>query len=786
MSQRLQQRNHLPIAVSALALAVAGLSPYAARADHNLAEVTVYGHAGEDAPATAYPATTESVTAKQAETSINVMNTEDTVKYLPSILVRKRFIGDTDAPLATRTTGINASARSLVYADGVLLSALINNNNGNGSPRWSMVAPAEIARVDVYYGPFSARYPGNSYGAVVDMTTRMPDHLEGSVQTTQSVQTYKQYGSSGSYGAQQYAATVGNRVGPWSFWLSANHLDSNSQPVSYGTLARSSTAASAADPVVSGASPDRNRTGSNIVVLGPGNLTHTVQDSGKLKLALDFSPTLQAGYTYGVWQANTDLRAQTLLRDASGNPYFGGNAGTVTLNGQQYKASDIRNQFLAGSRDIEHQMNSFTLKNRLTPLLDWDMVYSRYDYSHHQERTSTGTLYTSAVNGGPGRILDMTGTGWENLSAKANWRPSKDSDHLISAGVYADRYTLQSPTFNTSNWSSGGAGSLYQDARGKTATRALWAQDAWRLAPKWLATVGGRLEQWQAYDGSNAVTSSAGALTRIGQPGREAVDFSPKATLAWSVSQDVLVTASIGRAVRYPTVGELFQTIQVGPIFQTANPNLAPEKVLTQELAVERFLAKGKVRLAVFQEQVNNSIISQTALYPGIAAPTSYLQNIAKTRQIGAEAAFQREDFLINGFDLNGSATYVHGRIVSDPAYVAVPGAAAGLSAEGQRTPYIPTLRATLVGSYHQNARLTHTVAARYSGRVYATVDNTDLNTHTYQGFDGFVVVDARSRYAFDKHWSTAVGIDNLNNQDYYLFHPFPQRTYFAELKYEL
>jgi iron complex outermembrane receptor protein len=58
--------------------------------------------------------------------------------------------------MAMRTTGINASARSLIYADGVWLPALINNNNGNASPRWFMVAPQEIERIDVLYRPFSA------------------------------------------------------------------------------------------------------------------------------------------------------------------------------------------------------------------------------------------------------------------------------------------------------------------------------------------------------------------------------------------------------------------------------------------------------------------------------------------------------------------------------------------------------------------------------------------------------------------------------------------------------
>jgi len=54
----------------------------------------------------------------------------------------------------------------------------------------------------------------------------------------------------------------------------------------------------------------------------------------------------------------------------------------------------------------------------------------------------------------------------------------------------------------------------------------------------------------------------------------------------------------------------------------------------------------------------------------------------------------------------------------------------------------------------------------------------------TYQGFQGYLVFDARVQYKHDRHWTVAVGIDNINNRKYFLFHPFPQRTVFAELRY--
>jgi iron complex outermembrane recepter protein len=41
-------------------------------------------------------------------------------------------------------------------------------------------------------------------------------------------------------------------------------------------------------------------------------------------------------------------------------------------------------------------------------------------------------------------------------------------------------------------------------------------------------------------------------------------------------------------------------------------------------------------------------------------------------------------------------------------------------------------------------------------------------------------------RWKIDRQWSVAVGIDNLNNTTYWNFHPYPQRTYAAELRFDL
>ena len=59
------------------------------------------------------PQKSYSITAKQIDETINLKDPEDAVKYMPSLFVRKRNDGDNQAVLATRSWGLNSSARTL-------------------------------------------------------------------------------------------------------------------------------------------------------------------------------------------------------------------------------------------------------------------------------------------------------------------------------------------------------------------------------------------------------------------------------------------------------------------------------------------------------------------------------------------------------------------------------------------------------------------------------------------------------------------------------------------------
>src|SRR3954452_19708328 len=138
------------------------------------------------------PQKSYSVTAKQIDETINLKDPEDAVKYLPSLFVRKRNDGDNQAVLATRSWGLNSSARTLIYYDDLLISALIGNNNSGASPKWNLISPEAIGRIDYLSGPFAAAYPGNSIGGVLLITSRMPDKPFAVAKETVSIMPWNQ------------------------------------------------------------------------------------------------------------------------------------------------------------------------------------------------------------------------------------------------------------------------------------------------------------------------------------------------------------------------------------------------------------------------------------------------------------------------------------------------------------------------------------------------------------------------------------------------------------------
>jgi iron complex outermembrane receptor protein len=256
---------------------------------------------------------------------------------------------------------------------------------------------------------------------------------------------------------------------------------------------------------------------------------------------------------------------------------------------------------------------------------------------------------------------------------------------------------------------------------------------------------------------------------------RNETHVSPKAALAFQATGTTVLKASAGRAVRMPTVQELYGATSNANLSFVNDPDLRPEKSVTTELSLEQDLGNGLLRLTLFNEDVTDSLYSQL-IY---GTTTNRVQNVDAIRTQGVEVAYQGTDVLAHGLDLSGSITYADSRIVANSSYYAVPG-----DTLGKYQPRVPVWRATALANYRWSGQLSTSLGLRFSGDQYSNLANTDTNGFAYQGVSRFTVLDVRVRYAVSRKLVAAVGIDNLTNEVYWNFHPYPQRTFSAELKY--
>jgi iron complex outermembrane receptor protein len=725
-----------------------------------------------------------SINDKQIDETINLKDPEDAVKYMPSLFVRKRNDGDNQAVLATRSWGLNSSARTLIYYDDLLVSALIGNNNTNASPKWNLISPDAIARIDFLNGPFSAAYPGNSIGGVLLITSKMPDHAFADVKETVSIQPWNQYDTKNTYPSSNTSAAAGNRDGALSWLVTANYQDTYQQPLTYTTNGTSKTDPSGIPAGTTGTIAALNKQGVVANVVGTGTLAHSEQAAGNLRLAYDLTPLVQATYSLGIWNNVQTSDPQTYLKTAGTNaPTFGGVSGFAS------------NKY---TWDQTHLSNAVSLKSDTRGVFDYDLSVSSYNYL--QDIMLNPFTVTPAGLGYSenGKVTRNDGTNWQNADAKGIWRPfGIDGSQEISFGLHGDRYYFDNPVYASSIWNatpSTGTGQLYSDGIGETRTGALWVQDAWKIQPDLKLTLGGRLETWAALDGFNlntSVNSTTGVITSttaMNQPELNSTNFSPKASLSYDLNKDWNITTNFGEAYRYPTVTELYQNVTVSNVVTVPNPFLTPEQDLNGEVNIERKWSDGRVRLTLFEERTNNAIISQTNTVTSVTGSqvmATTFSNVAAIQMQGVELSAEKNNVLFNGVQLFGSVTYVDSRILSDPTWTGT-NPLTGLpdSVVGKRVPYVPDWRARAGVTYRPNENWAFTLAARYSGKQYSTLDNTDIIPHVYGAFDDYVVADMKVHYNATQNFSFDFGIDNLFNEQYFLFHPFPGRTYVLAGKY--
>ena len=422
----------------------------------------------------------------------------------------------------------------------------------SASPRWGMVSPEEIERVDVLYGPFSAAYPGNSIGAVVNLTTRLPEEAKARVSQRGQRPALRPIRDPRHF---RRLADGGDarrpKAGPLAWFVGANHLAGRGQPLNYVTVARPAATGAAGTPAI-GAFPDVNRTGAPIFVIGAGGIEEKRQDNLKLKLALD-SPGTALAYRGGLFLNDTDASAETYLAAPADRSRRARSTSTGAPSPSPPPLS--RTTSIAGRAALDARVESRAGRAEAS------MARDRQPLRFRPGRAADPDRRAARRPDRRGRLDRPAGR-----HRLANVRPQRRRRGLSGGGHY-DASSSRAAAKRPSTGAAAPPGALQQAARGRTRTSP-WAEQRFALAmtsssPRCPPRMVARLARLQLLAGAGPVGRAARAEAR--GPVAEGV-----AALAAGEGMERHPVG--GQAYRFPTVSELYQAIATGPSITVPDP----------------------------------------------------------------------------------------------------------------------------------------------------------------------------------------------------------------------
>lgn len=726
-------------------------------------EITVWGAAGEQRATPSHPS---SLLTQQDLVSINVATTEDVVKFEPSLVIRRRFIGDSNGTMGMRGANMFQTSRSMVFADGVPLHYLLQSR-WNGAPRWTMVSASEIAQVEVLYGPYSAEFSGNAMGGVVLIESAIPQQREFHFDSSYFSQNFSAYGFDDTVNGYKTFFSYGDKIGDTSVYLSYNRLDSESQPQTF-YFGANTNAASVTD--VSGGIVGNDERSASRLWFGDTGIQDTLTDNYKLKIGQDF----------GDWQAllnvayedryNGSNKPNSYLRNAAGAQVWSGN---VVQNGWKNNIPSAR----LGVSEQERDSLSLGLRVR-GPVADgvtFEANVNQFEILRDDNRASLANpgdrVYTTA-----GQVTSFGDTGWKSAEAKLMFDQLGIDGLTLITGARHDAFELNMDVFNTPDHRTGTFGNFTSRSGGETQMDALFAQLDWVINAQWDAGFGVRWEEFNSKHGyfSRDVASTP-EYDLVAVPKTSQREVSPKFSLGYQATEQWRLAYALGKAYRFPIVEELFSQYSAYNSISVANPELKPEDGVHQNLMIEREITGGYIRVNVFQESIRDVVESQAENLPGGLTVRTFIP-VDEIDTRGVEFIANVDDVLINNLSARFNLVNTKSEIVKNRADTSI---------EGNTYPRMPEWRGNLLLTYYINSNWNAGVNYQYASDSFGRNDNLDRENGVYGAQDGFSRVGLKTDYNFTNGLKLGLGIDNLTDEVAYVAHPWPGRTVFANVSFD-
>ena len=705
------------------------------------------------------------VTAEDIET-FNAVNIEDTMRYMPNLFVRKRFIGDPNGVFSIRGNSNFQTARHMVFVDGFPLHNLLQSRF-NGAPRWSIVSPDEVLSTRVIYGPFSSAFSGNAMGGVVNIATKQPQKREVVFKQDYFFQDYELFGINETYHGYKSHFSYGDKVGKLSYYIFYDRLQNDGHPQTIRSDTGSFDAGST-ETVVSGAYRNENVSGTDQIVYGDNGSEKATLDLFKIKGRYEFNNSFS--FRTIVAYQNRDRErdgVNNFLRDANGNKIWGDNSNSTDdaqFNGEAFNVKN--SNFNVENQNREDILVGLGFDGKLNTNWEFDAAFTYFDViddtRNQSDENPNDPLFDKS-----GRITEYDNTGWESIDIKfANDSLFKNPNLKLFTGYHFAHYSLRTDQFNSNDYTTSSKDLFRNSSGGDTNIHAIFAQSSWEFFQKWKATVGARQEWWQSYNGFK--DSGSGAVNHAD---RDESKLSPKFSLKFEPSLLWELQFSLAQAYRFPIVEELFQNVASQNSSALSDADLKTEDGFHKTFLIKRNIEKGTIQLTFFEDDVDDVIFNQR----DATTLVSTVLNIDNVRTRGIELSLMQGSFIHQNLDLNMNGSFINSKIRKNDRLP---------SSVGDRFPRVPKWRFNMLSTYHVTPQWDTSVGLRYTSSSFNTIPNTD----TKVGFgsqNDFFVVDLKNSYRLKNGIIGSFGINNINDDEYFVFHPMPQRTFFFSLKWQ-
>jgi len=714
------------------------------RGAHKLGKVVVTAtktaHKAGDSPASVSVVDSDDISVSSGK------QLNETLKSIPGLYLKHSKISDTSSVINIR--GFQGYSSNLILWNGMPL-----NEPYGANPNWAGNSTASTERIEVVKGPFSSLYGRNAMGGVVNIITKVPMEQTASVKIG--------YGSNNTYTGE---FLYGDRYyDSLSVFLSFDYKHSDG---TRNNLVTKTFNTGNAGGSVTGAIPSQTRTGAQTFIIGDTGKNYWDQSVATMRFTYDINTDTRIEYSFKYAEYEYGYNnPRSYLKDPAGHAWTNG-AVTIDIDGTDYTATINPRDFISGLGNKKVATHVADFSTNAGDILLKVKAGLNTNENYFSSSPPSGAHFA----GGPGRLTetDPAMTLYTDIQADI---PLLDI-MLLTLGTSFRHDSAENRQWTLFDWRdlesiNTSAGTL-REVEGKQLFSSFYSQLEYNIIKDMLIIYGGaRYDHWRNYDGYSKYLA-------VEENYSETTDWfvSPKASVLFKPGVEAVnvklesLKASFGYAYSPPDINQLYTYSESGSVQSFPDPKLKPEKSRSFETGVDISAIKRRVLFTAtyFQSVIDDMIYRKT-----INATTRIQANAGRGEISGFE--LEARVFPVNNIELFFNATKTDTEITrneADPDSV------------GKNFQYVPEwmYNAGLKAFYNN---FEGSVNWRYSDRLYATSDNTDVVTGVYGSWDRIKLLDLKFSAMPHENVKFSVSINNALDREYYQYYLSEGRTYFAE-----